>query len=66
MRLGLLGVDLRVPDATSLAVDRVLTPSGASIVKERKKKSEQEVPGVRATSEDFQDRRPLLVAPERR
>jgi hypothetical protein len=33
----LLGVDLRVPDATRPAADRVLTPSGASIVKERKK-----------------------------
>ena len=32
----LLGVDLRVPDAIHLAADRVVTPSGASIVKERK------------------------------
>ena len=38
MRLGLLGVDLRVPDATRLAAHRVLTPSGVSIVKERKKR----------------------------
>jgi hypothetical protein len=38
MRVGLLGVDLRVPDAASLAADRVVTPSGASIVKERKEK----------------------------
>ena len=38
------------PDATRLAAHRVVTPSGTSIVKERRK-SEQEVPGVRATSE---------------
>ena len=38
MRLGLLGVDLRVPDATRLAAHRVLTPSGVSIVKEQKKR----------------------------